>query len=278
MAALSMALAATVSFAQQTTSANAATSTGSAPNRVKVYAAGRDVTAPVLLPVSLPVSETSDCKVKVDGEVELAMLVDTEGVPRNLMFVRPLGTDLDKYALRIAASDRFRPGSRNGQPVVVGQSVRLKLQTCIVEGEDAAGNRTVSLRLRSQPTQSFNPLAKVSPEAVLAGESSEPVSAPASAAVHRIGGHVTAPVPLNTIEAQYTPEATKAKITGVCLVALMVDRQGLPQNLRVVKSLDPGLDKNAISSVSRYRFKPAMRDGEPVSVLINIEVIYRLYE
>jgi TonB family protein len=51
----------------------------------------------------------------------------------------------------------------------------------------------------------------------------------------------------------------------------------MPQNPRVVKSLDPGLDKSALIAVSKYRFQPAMRDGAPVSVMITVEVNFRIY-
>jgi outer membrane biosynthesis protein TonB len=48
----------------------------------------------------------------------------------------------------------------------------------------------------------------------------------------------------------------------------------MPQNPRITESLDPGLDQNALYAASRYRFKPAMRDGEPVPVMVNVKVIF----
>ena len=57
----------------------------------------------------------------------------------------------------------------------------------------------------------------------------------------------------------------------------MVDANGMPQNEQVVKSLDPGLDQNALAAVAQYRFKPAMKDGVPVPVKITIDVTFKLY-
>jgi protein TonB len=37
-----------------------------------------------------------------------------------------------------------------------------------------------------------------------------------------------------------------------------------------------GLDKKAIEAVQQYRFTPAMRDGKPVDVQVNIEVNFRI--
>jgi TonB family protein len=44
----------------------------------------------------------------------------------------------------------------------------------------------------------------------------------------------------------------------------------------VQKSLGHGLDEAAIKAVRSWRFKPAMKDGRPVTVQINIEINFRL--
>jgi TonB family protein len=96
--------------------------------------------------------------------------------------------------------------------------------------------------------------------------------------LYHVGGGVAAPVPLNTVEAEYSDEARRAKYQGVCLIALIVDAQGNPQNPRVVRSLGMGLDERALDAVRKYRFKPAMKDGRiPVPVSITVEVNFRLY-
>ena len=48
--------------------------------------------------------------------------------------------------------------------------------------------------------------------------------------VYRVGGGVSAPVPIFTPEAEFSDEARRAKYQGVCLVRLIVDAQGNPQN------------------------------------------------
>ena len=47
--------------------------------------------------------------------------------------------------------------------------------------------------------------------------------------------------------------------------------------VKVVKSLEPTLDANAIEAVKTWKFEPAMKDGKPVAVQINVEVSFRLY-
>jgi TonB family protein len=96
--------------------------------------------------------------------------------------------------------------------------------------------------------------------------------------LYRIGGGVSAPVALNTVEAELSDEARRAKYQGFCLIALIVDAQGNPQNPRVIRALGMGPDERALEAVRKYRFKPAMKNGRiPVPVRLTVEVNFRLY-
>ena len=100
----------------------------------------------------------------------------------------------------------------------------------------------------------------------------------AGGGLYRVGGGVSAPVPLNTVDPQFSDEARRAKYQGVCLISMIVDVHGLPQDVRVVRPLGMGLDQKALEAVRQYRFKPAMKDGKtPVPVMITVEVNFRLY-
>jgi periplasmic protein TonB len=90
-------------------------------------------------------------------------------------------------------------------------------------------------------------------------------------------GGVTNPIPLVSPEAEFSDEARRNKYQGICTIAVIVDARGFPQNPRVVRSLGMGLDEKALEAVERYRFKPALKDGKPVAVLIYVEVNFRLY-
>jgi periplasmic protein TonB len=96
--------------------------------------------------------------------------------------------------------------------------------------------------------------------------------------LYHVGGGVSAPVPLNSVEAEFSDEARRAKYQGVCLISLIVDAQGNPQNPRVVRALGMGLDEKALEAVRKYKFKPAYKQGTgPVPVMITVEVNFRLY-
>jgi periplasmic protein TonB len=93
---------------------------------------------------------------------------------------------------------------------------------------------------------------------------------------YRIGGGVSAPTVLVKSEPEYSEEARKAKWQGTVLISLVVDEQGLPKNIKVVRALGLGLDEKAIEAVQKWRFKPGTKDGKPVPVQATIEVNFRL--
>ncbi len=92
-----------------------------------------------------------------------------------------------------------------------------------------------------------------------------------------VGNGVSAPRALETPDPEYSEEARKAKYQGTVVLWLIVGPDGKPRDIRVSRPLGMGLDQKAIEAVNRWRFEPAMKDGRPVAVQINVEVNFRLY-
>ncbi len=95
--------------------------------------------------------------------------------------------------------------------------------------------------------------------------------------VFRVGGGVSAPRALDTPDPEYSEEARKAKYQGTCVLWLIVGPDGKPRDVKVARALGMGLDQKAIEAVRNWKFQPAMKDGKPVAVQINVEVNFRLY-
>ena len=93
----------------------------------------------------------------------------------------------------------------------------------------------------------------------------------------RIGGGVSAPVLLYSVEPEFSEEARRAKVAGNVIVNIWVDAQGNPSHARVVKGVGMGLDEKAVAAVKQYRFKPAMEGGKPVMVEMNVEVTFQIF-
>jgi protein TonB len=77
-------------------------------------------------------------------------------------------------------------------------------------------------------------------------------------------------------EPEYSEEARKARFQGSVMLALEIDPQGRPRNIRVVRSLGLGLDERAVEAVAQWKFKPGLLNGRPVSAPVSVEVSFRL--
>ncbi len=94
--------------------------------------------------------------------------------------------------------------------------------------------------------------------------------------VYQAGGSVTRPVVLYQVEPDYSDEARRAKVEGVVTIYFEVNERGLPQNLRIFRPLGMGLDEKAIEAVLKWRFRPGLKDGKPVTVTSQIIITFRL--
>jgi TonB family protein len=87
---------------------------------------------------------------------------------------------------------------------------------------------------------------------------------------------VTAPRVLSKVDPAYTKEARDAEIEGTVVLRLEVHPDGRAHNITVERSLEPGLDHNAIEAVSQWKFQPGQKDGKLVAVAAKIEINYKL--
>jgi beta-lactamase regulating signal transducer with metallopeptidase domain len=113
--------------------------------------------------------------------------------------------------------------------------------------------------------------------------------------VYKVGPGVSPPVLTYSVDAVFPPSQKKVNLDGVSIVGLIVNSNGMPQDLHIKPlttfmsktlskmhpdrefHLSPDFDKNAMEAVRQYRFHPALRDGKPVAVAITVEVNFRIY-
>jgi len=88
---------------------------------------------------------------------------------------------------------------------------------------------------------------------------------------------VTVPQVIYNPEPSFSDEARKAKMQGIVVLLVIVGKDGHTYNIRVGQSLGMGLDEKAIEALSRWRFKPATLNGQPVATQIAVEVDFHLY-
>jgi len=95
--------------------------------------------------------------------------------------------------------------------------------------------------------------------------------------IYRVGPGIVAPKVLEkTSEPQYTAEAKAAKLEGTVGLTIVVGTDQRAHDIKVVKSLDKGLDASAIASIRSWKFQPGTKDGKPVPVRAKVDVNFRL--
>jgi protein TonB len=95
--------------------------------------------------------------------------------------------------------------------------------------------------------------------------------------VKQVGGGVSQPKVIYQVEPEFSEEARKAKFMGVPTVSIIVDQHGIPQNVHILRGVGMGLDEKAVEAVKLWRFKPALENGKPVPVYLNIEVNFEIF-
>jgi len=74
----------------------------------------------------------------------------------------------------------------------------------------------------------------------------------------------------------YTEVARKARVAGIVIIEAIIDRNGTVTDARVIKPLPMGLDQQALEAVKKWKFKPGTLNGQPVPVVYNLTVNFRL--
>ncbi len=104
-----------------------------------------------------------------------------------------------------------------------------------------------------------------------------PAPAARPLATPTVGPGVEAPKIKSAKDPDYSEVARWLHYSGVTVLGLVVGPDGQPHDTRVVRALGAGLDDQAVQSVMKWRFKPAIKGGEPLAVQISGEVNFRLY-
>jgi TonB family protein len=89
-------------------------------------------------------------------------------------------------------------------------------------------------------------------------------------------GAFTAPRALSMPDPEYSEEGRRKHLDATVILWVVVGLDGLVHDVRVQKPVGHGFDEEAIKAVRTWQFRPAMKDGVPVTVQINVEVNFRM--
>jgi TonB family protein len=223
-----------------------------------VYKPGNGVLAPVAVKEVKP-QYTPDAKeAKIQGVVTLECVVQPDGTIGGVRVTKGLDSGLDQEAIKAVRQWRFKPGHKDGKAV----PVRVTLEMTFTLRDTPARGGTFA-----RPLFPVGPLTPGD-----AGRKGQPDATRA----YKPGNGVSAPVVVKEVRPQYTPGAKEAKIQGVVTLECVVNADGTVGDVEVTKSLDAGLDQEAIKAVKKWRFEPGTKDGKPVPVQVALEMTFTL--
>jgi len=98
--------------------------------------------------------------------------------------------------------------------------------------------------------------------------------APDKDGVYYTGPEVTAPRLQSTISVPYPSEVPQKQIQGMTVLAMVIDANGIPQQIQVLHKHGETFDQAAISAIKQSVFEPGKLADKPVSVWIDVRVVF----
>jgi TonB family protein len=100
---------------------------------------------------------------------------------------------------------------------------------------------------------------------------------PSDTAVKVVSEGMTPPRVLNSIDPSSNEYAQKYGIAGMELLRTVVDATGVPRQMAIARPIGFGLDEKAVDAIKNSRFTPATLNGQPVPVVVDLVVTFRIY-
>ncbi len=207
-----------------------------AAQATQVYHPGTGITNPVVVKEVHPTYTGGAMRRKVQGMVELQVVVLRDGTVRDdVKVAKSLDEELDQQAVAAIKQWQFRPGTKDGEPVNVQVNVEM----------------TFVMRDRA------------------------PAAAAPQREVYKVGQDgVKSPVLVHEVKPQYTDDAKARGVQGAVEMDAVVRADGTVDNVRVTKSLDEQLDQQAIAALKQWQFRPGTKDGRSVDVKVKVEMTF----
>jgi TonB family protein len=178
----------------------------------------------------------------------------------------------------ILLKDRAQAGHFSDEDLQAAKNAIVeRLQTFLRNAQDPNPPRAVESAEKDAATTA-RPDAPVSSAQRPAAVASPPETDSLPPGVSLPGDGVSMPRVLHKVNPEYTPEALRAKLEGTVLLQAVVRTHGVPSDISVLRSLDRrfGLDQQAVAALRQWRFSPGQRAGQPVPVLVQVEMNFSL--
>ena len=97
-----------------------------------------------------------------------------------------------------------------------------------------------------------------------------PVTAPL-----RVGIQIEAPRKIRHVDPTYPELAKQAGVSGIVILECVIDREGRIADVRVLKG-HALLNRAAVDAVREWTYRPSLRNGVPVPVVMTVTVRFEM--
>ena len=92
----------------------------------------------------------------------------------------------------------------------------------------------------------------------------------------RVGGDIQRPQKIVHVDPIYPEQAKADRLEGMVIVEAVIATDGTIMNVDVIRSAHPLLDAAAVEAVSRWEYTPTLLNGEPVELVMSVNVTFSL--
>ncbi len=213
----------------------------------------------------------------IQGAVLLHFVVEKDGSVGEVKVVKPLHPDCDKEAVRVVKSLKcFTPAKIQNRPVRSWFALPVRFSLVVVDsdttsqGQNPIANDNHVLKntedLRTSQPASGGKTSSQNEEILTIVEQHAEYPGGEQALLNFFRSNI-----------QYPAIAQEQDIMGTVQLRFVVEKDGSVGEVKVVKSLHPACDKEAVRVVKKLKkFKPARHNGKPVRSWVTMPVRFAL--
>jgi protein TonB len=112
--------------------------------------------------------------------------------------------------------------------------------------------------------------------ASLGGEAFASMAGSLAAMAFDVADLDNAPVVMASVSPRYPADMAKSKVEGHVVILFLLDETGQVVDPRVEDSSRKEFEQPAVDAVRKWRFKPGMRDGEPVRTFMRLPIRFQM--
>jgi periplasmic protein TonB len=215
----------------------------------------------------------------IEADIAAGNYTEAERVMALLTQANPGSLTVQGLQRRMATATRPAPAPVVAETATAEPAAAPAVVVAPVASRDVAPAPSRDTAAASAPVRS----APASPATAATAEPTpaipEPVvaSRPPPAAPAAPVSRASEPVPLVKVSPEYPAAAKKRRTEGWVELQFLVGVDGIPRNIEVLRAQPPGMfDRAAIRAMTRWKFKPAERDGQPVEARAKTTVGFKL--